>query len=55
MLMRRDDLIVLGGYARLRDTLIEDIRMAELFKRNGRRTYRVALITPSTRAEKRRS
>ena len=39
LLMRRDDLIVLGGYARLRDTLIEDLRMAELFKRSGRRTY----------------
>ncbi|HXH48380.1 MAG TPA: glycosyltransferase family 2 protein [Terriglobia bacterium] len=39
MLMRRDELTALGGYARLRDTLIEDLRMAELFKRNGRRTY----------------
>jgi chlorobactene glucosyltransferase len=39
MLMRRKDLVALGGYARLRDTLIEDLRMAELFKRNGRRTY----------------
>jgi chlorobactene glucosyltransferase len=39
MLMRRDDLNALGGYARLRDTLIEDLRMAELFKRNGRHTY----------------
>ena len=39
MLMRRCDLAALGGYARLRDTLIEDLRMAELFKRNGRRTY----------------
>ena len=39
LLMRHDDLIALGGYARLRDTLIEDLRMAELFKRNGRRTY----------------
>jgi hopene-associated glycosyltransferase HpnB len=39
LLMRHDDLIQLGGYARLRDTLIEDLRMAELFKRNGRRTY----------------
>ncbi len=39
LLMRHDDLTALGGYARLRDTLIEDLRMAELFKRNGRRTY----------------
>ncbi len=39
LLMRHDDLIALGGYARLRDTLIEDLRMAELFKHNGRRTY----------------
>ena len=39
MLMHRDDLFALGGYARLRNTLIEDLRMAELFKRNGRRTY----------------
>ncbi|TAM83621.1 MAG: glycosyltransferase [Acidobacteria bacterium] len=39
MLMRHDDLKALGGYARLRGTLIEDLRMAELFKRNGRRTY----------------
>jgi chlorobactene glucosyltransferase len=39
LLMRHDHLNALGGYARLRDTLIEDLRMAELFKRNGRRTY----------------
>jgi chlorobactene glucosyltransferase len=39
LLMRHNDLAALGGYARLRDTLIEDLRMAELFKRNGRRTY----------------
>lgn len=39
LLMRHDDLKALGGYARLRDTLIEDLRMAELFKRNGRRIY----------------
>ncbi len=39
LLMRHDDLKALGGYARLRDTLIEDLRMAELFKRNGRRAY----------------
>lgn len=39
LLMRHDDLKALGGYARLRDTLIEDLRMAELFKLNGRRIY----------------
>ncbi|HZT71551.1 MAG TPA: glycosyltransferase family 2 protein [Terriglobia bacterium] len=39
LLMRRNDLIALGGYSRLRNTLIEDLRMAELFKRNGRRIY----------------
>lgn len=39
LLMRHDDLKALGGYARLRDTLIEDLRMANLFKRNGRRIY----------------
>ncbi len=39
LLMRHEDLIAVGGYARLRDTLIEDLRMAELFKRNGRRIY----------------
>ncbi len=39
LLMRHADLVSLGGYARLRHTLIEDLRMAELFKRNGRRTY----------------
>jgi chlorobactene glucosyltransferase len=39
LLMRHEDLVALGGYARLRDTLIEDLRMAELFKRNGRRIY----------------
>ncbi len=36
LLMRRDDLRALGGYARLRGTLVEDLRMAQLFKRNGR-------------------
>jgi chlorobactene glucosyltransferase len=39
LLMKHDDLKALGGYAQLRNTLIEDLRMAELFKRNGRRTY----------------
>ncbi len=39
MLMRRDRLEALGGYERLRHSLIEDVRMAELFKRKGRPTY----------------
>jgi len=37
MLMKREDLNSLGGYARLKNVVIEDLRMAELFKRNGRR------------------
>jgi chlorobactene glucosyltransferase len=36
LLMRRDDLRALGGYARLRGTLVEDLRMAQMFKRHGR-------------------
>src|SRR3989449_11500109 len=39
ILMRSKDLKELGGYERLRSTLVEDLRMAELFKRNGRRIY----------------
>jgi chlorobactene glucosyltransferase len=39
ILMRRADLEALGGYERLKTTVIEDVRMAELFKRNGRRIY----------------
>jgi len=39
LLMRRKDLDSLGGYARLRDTLIEDLRMAEMFKHNGHRIH----------------
>jgi chlorobactene glucosyltransferase len=39
LLMRRDDFRSLGGYERLRATVVEDLRMAELFKRNGRRIY----------------
>lgn len=35
LLMRREDLRSLGGYARLRNTLVEDLRMAEMFKHNG--------------------
>lgn len=42
ILMKRGDLDALGGYARLRNVLIEDLRMAELFKRHGRRIYLAA-------------
>jgi chlorobactene glucosyltransferase len=35
ILMRRHDLEVLGGYAQLRNVVIEDLRLAELFKRKG--------------------
>jgi chlorobactene glucosyltransferase len=39
LLMRRKVLASLGGYARLRDTLIEDLRMAEMFKHHGHRIH----------------
>lgn len=39
ILMRRKALEALGGYERLRKTVIEDVRMAELFKRHGRRVH----------------
>jgi len=42
ILMKRQDLEALGGYARLKNVLIEDLRMAELFKRHGRRIYLAA-------------
>jgi len=42
ILMKREDLIALGGYERLKRVLIEDLRMAELFKRHGRRIYLAA-------------
>ncbi len=42
ILMKREDLFALGGYARLKNVLIEDLRMAELFKRHGRRIYLAA-------------
>ncbi len=41
ILMRRLDFVDLGGYERLRSALVEDLRTAELFKKNGRRTYLV--------------
>jgi hypothetical protein len=37
--MRREDYEALGGYARLRDVVAEDLRMAQCFKRSGRRIY----------------
>lgn len=39
LLMRRKDLDSLGGYSSLRNTLIEDVRMADMFKRHGYRIY----------------
>jgi len=42
ILMKREDLNAMGGYARLRKVLIEDLRLAELFKRHGRRIYLAA-------------
>jgi len=42
ILMKREDFNALGGYARLRKVLIEDLRLAELFKRHGRRIYLAA-------------
>jgi chlorobactene glucosyltransferase len=37
ILMRRAELDALGGYESLKNTVIEDLRMAELFKHSGRR------------------
>lgn len=37
ILMRRDDFEALGGYASLRDVVIEDLGTSERFKRTGRR------------------
>jgi chlorobactene glucosyltransferase len=39
MLMRRADLEALGGYERLQATVVEDLRLAETFKRSGRRIF----------------
>jgi hypothetical protein len=39
ILMRRAELEALGGYERLKSTVIEDLRIAQLFKRNGRRIH----------------
>ena len=57
ILMKRGDLDALGGYARLRNVLIEDLRMAELFKRtDAASTWRpvaVSCILACTRAARR--
>jgi hypothetical protein len=42
ILMKHEDLNALGGYACLRKVVIEDLRLAELFKRHGRRIYLAA-------------
>lgn len=42
ILMRRRDLEDLGGYEALKNVIIEDLRMAELFKKSGRRIYLAA-------------
>jgi chlorobactene glucosyltransferase len=42
ILMKREDLNALGGYAQLREVLIEDVRLAQLFKRQGRRIHLAA-------------
>ncbi len=34
ILMRRRDLEALGGYERLQGTVVADLRLAEMFKRN---------------------
>src|SRR5579875_867019 len=39
ILMARRDLEASGGYERLRGTVVEDLRTAEMFKRGGRRTF----------------
>jgi chlorobactene glucosyltransferase len=39
ILMRRAELEALGGYERLKSAVIEDLRLAQLFKRNGRRIH----------------
>lgn len=42
ILMRRRDFEDLGGYEALKGVVNEDLRMAELFKKNGRRIYLAA-------------
>jgi chlorobactene glucosyltransferase len=45
ILMRAEDFRALGGYESIASVVIEDLRMAELFKRGGRRI----LVAPSRR------
>jgi hypothetical protein len=40
--MRRKELGSLGGYAQINSAVIDDLRLAELFKWNGRRIYLAA-------------
>ena len=42
ILMRRDDFEALGGYAPLKNTVVEDLRMAERFKKHGRHIFLAA-------------
>ena len=42
ILMRREDFETLGGYEPVKTVVIEDVRMAQHFKRNGRRIYLAA-------------
>ncbi len=42
ILMRREDFEALGGYEPIKNVVIEDVRMAEQFKMNGRRIYLAA-------------
>ncbi len=42
ILMRRKDFEALGGYEPIKNVVIEDVRMAEQFKKNGRRIYLAA-------------
>jgi chlorobactene glucosyltransferase len=42
ILMRRDGFEALGGYEPIKKTILEDVRMAEHFKRNSRRIYLAA-------------
>jgi chlorobactene glucosyltransferase len=39
ILMKRAEFEALGGHARLKDTVIEDLRTAQLFERNGRQIH----------------
>lgn len=39
ILMPRDEFQALGGYAQIRSVVIEDLRLAEMFKKNGKRIH----------------